>query len=125
MAAVDDLTELVERAAAAEKSALASKWKDEADVQALISRSPQGSRGATAGGEAGHRSGPAVATVGGAAAELSRSRGATCAAGSGAVDAGRPRRRGRRGDCLGGSAIRPRLGRNGTRWPPSAWLGWP
>src|SRR3954451_4442696 len=38
MAAVDDLTELVERAAAAEKSALASKWKDEADVQALISR---------------------------------------------------------------------------------------
>ena len=39
MAAVDDLTALVERAAAAEKSALASKWKDEADVQALISRS--------------------------------------------------------------------------------------
>jgi hypothetical protein len=38
MAAVDDLTELVERAAAAEKSALASKWKDEADVQALISK---------------------------------------------------------------------------------------
>jgi hypothetical protein len=38
MAAVDDLTELVERAAAAEKSALASKWKDEADVQALIRR---------------------------------------------------------------------------------------
>ena len=37
MAAVDDLTELVERAAA-EKSALASKWKDEADVQALIMR---------------------------------------------------------------------------------------
>jgi hypothetical protein len=38
MAAVDDLTELVERAAAAEKSALASKWKDEADVQGLIRR---------------------------------------------------------------------------------------
>ena len=38
MAAVDDLTELVERAAAAEKLALASKWKDEADVQALIRR---------------------------------------------------------------------------------------
>src|SRR5215217_6758227 len=38
MAAVDDLTELVERAAVAEKSALASKWKDEADVQAMISR---------------------------------------------------------------------------------------
>jgi hypothetical protein len=38
MAAVDDLTELVERAAAAEKSGLASKWKDEADVQSLIRR---------------------------------------------------------------------------------------
>lgn len=38
MAAVDDLTELVERAAAAERSALASKWKDEAEVQALIVR---------------------------------------------------------------------------------------
>lgn len=39
MAAVDDLTGLVERAAAAEKSALASKWKDEPDVQSLIRRS--------------------------------------------------------------------------------------
>ena len=39
MAAVDDLTELVERAAAAEKSALASKWKEESDVQSLIRRS--------------------------------------------------------------------------------------
>ena len=39
MAAIDDLTELVERAAAAEKSALASKWKDERDVQSLIRRS--------------------------------------------------------------------------------------
>ncbi|HWM02570.1 MAG TPA: hypothetical protein VNP92_09580 [Actinophytocola sp.] len=38
MAAIDDLTELVERAAAAEKSALASKWKDEVDVQSLIRR---------------------------------------------------------------------------------------
>jgi hypothetical protein len=38
MAAVDDLTELVERAAAAEKAALASKWKDESDVQGLIRR---------------------------------------------------------------------------------------
>src|SRR6478672_11609289 len=38
MAAIDDLTELVERAAAAEKSALASKWKDEPDVQSLIRR---------------------------------------------------------------------------------------
>jgi hypothetical protein len=38
MAAIDDLTELVERAATAEKSALASKWKDEPDVQSLIRR---------------------------------------------------------------------------------------
>jgi hypothetical protein len=38
MAAVDDLSELVERAAAAEKSALASKWKEESDVQGLIRR---------------------------------------------------------------------------------------
>ena len=38
MAAVDDLTELVERAAAAERSALASKWKDEPDVESLIRR---------------------------------------------------------------------------------------
>jgi hypothetical protein len=29
MAAVDDLTELVERAAVAEKTALSSKWKEE------------------------------------------------------------------------------------------------
>jgi hypothetical protein len=36
MAAVDDLTELVERAAAAEKTVLTAKWKDEPDVQALI-----------------------------------------------------------------------------------------
>ena len=28
MAAIDDLTELVERAAVAEKAALSSKWKD-------------------------------------------------------------------------------------------------
>ena len=36
MAAVADLTEFVERAAAAEKAALASKWKDQSDLQALI-----------------------------------------------------------------------------------------
>ena len=35
---VDDLTELVERAAAAEKSALSSKWKEESDVRGLIRR---------------------------------------------------------------------------------------
>ena len=38
MAAVDDLSELVERAAAVEKSALASKWKEESEVQGLIGR---------------------------------------------------------------------------------------
>ena len=36
MAAVDDLTELVERAAAVEKTALSSKWKEESDVRRLI-----------------------------------------------------------------------------------------
>src|SRR3954454_22778763 len=38
MAAIDDLTELVERAAVAEKTALSSKWKEESDVQGLIRR---------------------------------------------------------------------------------------
>lgn len=38
MAAIDDLTELVERAAAAEKAALASKWKDRTDVESTIRR---------------------------------------------------------------------------------------
>lgn len=35
MSAVDDLTELVERAGAAERAALASKWKDRDDVEAM------------------------------------------------------------------------------------------
>ncbi len=38
MAAVDDLTELVERAAAAERAALAAKWKDRSDVEATLRR---------------------------------------------------------------------------------------
>ena len=38
MAAVDDLTELVERAAAAERAALASKWKDRSDVESVSRR---------------------------------------------------------------------------------------
>ena len=38
MAAMDDLTVLVERAAVAEKTALSSKWKNESDVQGLIRR---------------------------------------------------------------------------------------
>ena len=37
MSAVDDLTELVERAGAAERAALASKWKERADVDSLRS----------------------------------------------------------------------------------------
>jgi hypothetical protein len=35
MSAVDDLTELVQRVAAAERAALASKWKDRGDVEGL------------------------------------------------------------------------------------------
>src|SRR3954447_24531103 len=38
MAAMDDLTELVERAEVAEKAALSSKWKEASDVQGLIRR---------------------------------------------------------------------------------------
>ena len=35
MSAIDDLMELVERAGAAERAALASKWKERSDVEAL------------------------------------------------------------------------------------------
>ncbi len=35
MSAIDDLTELVERASAAERAALASKWKERSDVEVL------------------------------------------------------------------------------------------
>jgi hypothetical protein len=38
MSAVDDLTELVERAGAAERAALAARWKERADVEALRRR---------------------------------------------------------------------------------------
>src|SRR4051812_28252780 len=38
MAAIDDLTELVERAAAAERIALASKWKDRPEVEKTARR---------------------------------------------------------------------------------------
>ena len=38
MAAIDDLTELVERAAAAEKVAVSSKWKERPDVAKMITR---------------------------------------------------------------------------------------
>ena len=36
MAAVDDLTELVEKAAVAERTALASKWKERTDVEKMV-----------------------------------------------------------------------------------------
>ena len=38
MAAIDDLTELVERAAAAERTALASQWKEGPDVEKLAGK---------------------------------------------------------------------------------------
>jgi len=38
MSAIDELTELVERAGAAERAALASKWKERSDVEALQRR---------------------------------------------------------------------------------------
>ena len=38
MPAVDDLTELVENAAAAERIVLSSKWKDRPDVEKMVRR---------------------------------------------------------------------------------------
>src|SRR6478736_2920179 len=38
MAAIDDLTELVERAAVAEKVAVSSKWKERPDVEKMVGR---------------------------------------------------------------------------------------
>jgi hypothetical protein len=35
MSAIDDLVELLERLSAAERAALASKWKERSDVDAL------------------------------------------------------------------------------------------
>ena len=97
MAAIDDLTELVERAAAAEKSALASKWKDEPDVQSLIRRSR------TAAEE--QRQAVRLDTIrigcphaGRVCGERSRPWSPTRAAGPGALGAGAPRRRNVDGD---------------------------
>ena len=77
MAAIDDLTELVERAAAASKFA-GPGVENEGRGRRPGADQPiaQGRRGATAGGEAGR---PRWA---GLRQNLSRSRGATCAAGS-------------------------------------------
>ena len=44
MAAVDDLTELVERASAAERAALASKWRDGKDVEKMVRRTRRRAR---------------------------------------------------------------------------------
>ena len=44
MAAIDDLTELVERAAAVEKVALSSKWRERPDVAKLIARVRKGAQ---------------------------------------------------------------------------------
>jgi hypothetical protein len=44
MAAIDDLTELVERAAVAEKVALSSKWKERPDVTKMIDRVRKGAQ---------------------------------------------------------------------------------
>jgi hypothetical protein len=91
MAAVDDLTELVERAAAAEMSALASKWKERSDVEALIRRTRTAAEEQTAGGEPGDGSGPIVAALGGAPAEIPRPGSPSCAARTGTLGRGGPR----------------------------------
>jgi hypothetical protein len=44
MAAIDNLTELVERAAVAEKVALSSKWKERPEVAKMIARCVRGRR---------------------------------------------------------------------------------
>ena len=106
MAAIDDLTELVERAAAAEKSALSSKWKDEPDVQALIRKTRKAAeeqRQAVSLDTDPDRLSPRWAR---SAAELSRPRSATRAARPGALGAGAPRRRGRSGGGDGDGATR-------------------
>ena len=105
MAAVDDLSELVERAAAVEKSALASKWKEESDVKGLIRRmrkAAEDQRQAVSLDTDPSRLSPAL---GGSAAELSRPRSATRVARPGAVGAGQPRPRWR-GYPDGGAARR-------------------
>ena len=87
MAAVDDLTELVERAAAAEKTALTSKWKDEPDVQALIRKTRKAAeeqRQEVSLDTDPDRLSPRWAR---SAAELSRPRSATRAARPGALGA--------------------------------------
>jgi hypothetical protein len=44
MAAIDDLTELVERAAVAERTALSAKWKERADVEKTVGRARKSAR---------------------------------------------------------------------------------
>ena len=74
MAAIDNLTELVERAAVAEKVALSSKWKDRPEVAKMITRVRKGAQEQR--DELNQDTDPLVAVlqVGVTAAELPRSR---------------------------------------------------
>ena len=125
MAAVDDLTELVERAAAAEKSALASKWKAQSDVQVFIRKAR------TAAEEQRHaasldtdpdRLSPRWAALQqkyldlGAQPALPGQEPSAQAGPWTTTSATAP---------LGGSAIRPPRRPSGTRWRRSASPGWP
>ena len=126
MAAVDDLTELVERAAVAEKSALASKWKDEADVQALISRTrrtAEEQRQAVTLDTDPDRLSPRWAGLRQNYLDLGPQPALPGQEPSVQVSPGEGDDGGYR--ALGGSVIRPRPRRSGTPWPRSAWPGWP
>ena len=107
MAAIDDLTELVERAAVVEKTALSSKWKEESDVQGLIRRTRKAAEEQRQAVSLDTDPTSAVPALGESAAELPRPRSATRAARPGAVGAGEPRRR---ADGLGdGDGVARRL----------------
>ena len=82
MTAVDDLTELVERAAAAEKVVLALKWREQSDVRVPLDRARKSAA------EQRHemsldRSRSVVSTLGGPAEDMPRPRTAARAARTG------------------------------------------
>ena len=124
MAAIDDLTELVERAAAAEKSALASKWKDEADVQSLIRRARKAAeeqRQAVSLDTDPDRLSPRWAGLRQNYLDLGAQP---------ALPGQEPSTQDSPDDGTGDGAARrlshrPRRRRSWTRWPRSAWPGWP
>ena len=105
MAAIDDLTELVERAAAVERTALSSKWKDESDVHALIATVANNAEEQRQAVMLDTHPGPALATLGRPAAALPRPRSTSrateprtaraAAAGASYGNPGRTRRGGR------------------------------